>query len=287
MDGSGNVWVVDAGTGHVAKFNSSGAFLSELGVPWTHGTDNSHFMYPVSIAFDAAGNIYVSDGAPWTSYVLGTVANPIAPGNQRIQVFDSSGAWIKTIGVTGVSGSDNTHFNGPRHIAINGNLLYVADTGNNRVQILNISNPSSPTYVGTIAPAGANQFNNPSGVAVDSNYIYVADTENSLVKVFNKSAPYAFVAQVGDTGGGAYELDHPYRCCSRCVCSRVCRGLRQHTRPAIHLLRPYIHLCRHLRHEDHPGWPISHGWPHLQQARRRRRGIRRQRSPDARTAASV
>ena len=117
-------------------------------------------------------------------------------GNQRIQVFNSSGTWIKTIGFTGVSGSDNTHFNGPRHITINGNLLYVADTGNNRVQIFNISNPTSPTYVGTVAPTGANALDNPSGVAVDSSYIYVADTEHGLIKAFNKSAPYAYVAKV-------------------------------------------------------------------------------------------
>ncbi len=46
VDSGGNVWVVDEGTAHVAKFNSSGVFQSELGVAWTHGTDSSHFDSP-------------------------------------------------------------------------------------------------------------------------------------------------------------------------------------------------------------------------------------------------
>ncbi len=132
------------------------------------------------------------------------------PATSASRSSTAAGAWHQTIGVTGVSAPIILTSTARAISRSIGNLLYVADTGNNRVQIFNISNPSSPTYVGTVAPTGANALNNPSGVAVDSSYIYVADTENGLVKVFNKSAPYAYVAKVGDGSTGAYQLDHPY-----------------------------------------------------------------------------
>ena len=56
--------------------------LGELGTIWERGTDNAHFDSPVSIAFDGSGNIYVSDGIGWWTF---------DGGNQRVQIFNSSG----------------------------------------------------------------------------------------------------------------------------------------------------------------------------------------------------
>ena len=204
VDG-GNVWVVDDAASHIAKFSSSGTFLRELGVPWSSGADNKRFATPVSIAFDAAGNIYVSDGAPWWS---------TDTGNQRIQVFNSSGAHIATIGTTGASGTTNSLLHGPAHIAIDRaqNRLYIADAGNQRVQIFNIATPSLPKYVATLGTTGVKgtdnlHFNRPSGVAVDSDYIYVADTLNQRVQVFNRTTR-AYVTTLGVTGEAGNGNDH-------------------------------------------------------------------------------
>ncbi len=197
VDAGGNVWVADDNAAHIAEFDSSGTFLKDLGVMYEQGTDNNHFANPVSIAFDASGNIYVSDGATWCC---------LDGGNHRIQVFDSGGNYLATIGETGVVGTDNDHFNGPRHIAVYGTQLYVADAGNHRVQIFDITTPSAPTYVATlgttgVSGTGAAQFNNPSGVAVDAAYIYVADTDNNRVRVFNHTR--AYVTTLGGTWGTA------------------------------------------------------------------------------------
>ena len=191
-DGAGNIWVVDDSSSHVVKFNSSGVIQSELGVVWNSGTDNGHFAYPQSIAFDAGGNIYVSDGTPWWC---------VDCGNHRIQVFDNTGSYLTTIGETGVIGSDNNHFHGPRHIAVHGNKLFVADAGNHRIQIFNITNPSAPVYSATIGVSGVSggdtsHLDTPSGVAVDNNFIYVADTNNNRVQFFNPTT-YAYQATLG------------------------------------------------------------------------------------------
>lgn len=202
-DSSGNVWVVDAEASHVVKYDSSGQRVGELGRAWNAGSANDRFENPISIAFDGAGNIYVSDSGYWGSDY----------GNNRIQIFNSSGSHIATIG-GGSCGSGPTQLCWPRRIAIYGNLLYVADADNHRVQIFNISNPASPTYQATLGTTGSpgsgnNQFRKPQGVAVDANYIYVADTENHRVQIFNR-ASLAYVATIGGSfGSGNYEFKYP------------------------------------------------------------------------------
>jgi len=197
IDNSGNIWMVDNNVCQALKFNSSGVYVSKLGQTWSCGTDNSHFNKPISIAFDGAGNIYVSDGGQWWNS---------DDGNHRIQIFDSAGNYLNTIGTTGTSGSGNNQFHGPRHIAIYNNLLYVADSGNHRVQIFDVSNPASPTYVATIGITGESgsdntHLNGPSGVTVDANYIYVADSFNYRIQIFDRSTR-TYVATIG-TGLGS------------------------------------------------------------------------------------
>ena len=211
---SGNIWIADADTHRVVKYNASGEFQSQLGTTWENGSDNSHFNNPRGIGLDGDDNIYVSDDR-----------------NHRIQIFDASGVYTATIGVSGVSGSDNSHFDTPRHLAIDSaNLLYVADAGNHRVQIFNVSNLQAISYVATIGVTGESgtdnsHFNYPMGVAVDNNYIYVADAGNYRVQIFNRSARayYAsitrsssgdnsFWADVAvDSTGNIYVVDHNMR----------------------------------------------------------------------------
>jgi tripartite motif-containing protein 71 len=202
-DSSGNVWVVDAGASHVVKYNSSGEIIGELGKAWNSGSANNRFENPISIAFDSAGNIYVSDSGYWGSDY----------GNNRVQIFNSSGTYLATIGGQ-QCGTGNTQLCWPRHIAIYGNRLYVADAENHRIQIFDISNPAAPSYAATLgttgsAGSGNNQLDTPQGVAVDANFIYVADTENHRVQVFNRNT-LAYVATIGGTkGSGNNEFKYP------------------------------------------------------------------------------
>ena len=194
-DSDGNIWVVDAASSRVVKLNSSGKALLTLGKRWESGSDNNRFAYPISVAFDASGNIYVSDGAPWWNR---------EGGNHRIQVFRSDGTYLATLGQTGVCGSANNQFCGLRHIAIYGNELYVPDANNNRVQIFNISNPASPSYVATIGG-----LNNPSGVAVDDNFIYIADTWNNRIQTYTRIDRVYIGTIGGEWGSGNNQFRNP------------------------------------------------------------------------------
>ena len=199
VDSGGNTWVVSGD--QVIKFDAAGNEVSRL---WRDDDPNTHFSTAASIAFDSAGNIFVSDGTPWWS---------VDEGNHRIQVFDPDGNYLATIGTSGAAGVGNLQFHGPHHIAIYNNLLYVADGGNHRVQVINVANPLSPVYVGTIGTTGEGgddnaHLANPSGVAVDANYVYVADRGNHRVQVFARGTR-SYVATLGSYGSGKGQFWEP------------------------------------------------------------------------------
>jgi sugar lactone lactonase YvrE len=172
VDNSGNIWVVDRH--RAAQYDASGSFLQELPPddPWNRGSDNTHFDTPRGIAFDSAGRMYVSDSE-----------------NHRVQVYTFVGGspvYSTTIGVTGVSGNDNAHFNWPARIVIDSSdRLYVADVENFRVQRCTYAAGwTCATFDGTGSEgSGSNELSWAYGLGIDSSdNIYIADGGNARVK---------------------------------------------------------------------------------------------------------
>ncbi len=120
--------------------------------------------------------------------------------NHRIQIFDPSGVYTTTIGVSGEEGSDNEHFRSPQHITIYSDTLYVADAGNDRVQIFDVTDIFSPTHEATIGvtevPSNTNGYLNlPMGVAVNDSDITWWSV-NLRVQVFDR-VTLAYKAKIG------------------------------------------------------------------------------------------
>jgi tripartite motif-containing protein 71 len=93
FDATGRLYVADCGNARVQIFDSAGMWIARIGTGM--GTGNYEFDCPSGVTVDTGGNIYVADS-----------------GNHRVQIYDSSRMYLATIGTTGVSGSDNAHFNG-------------------------------------------------------------------------------------------------------------------------------------------------------------------------------
>ena len=141
-------------------------------------------------------------------------------------------------------GTANNRFHGPRHMAIYNNTLYVADSGNHRVQLFNVSNPMSPTYVAGVGVTGQSGSDNshlgsPSGVTVDSLFIHVADTWNNRVQIFHH-ATQGYAATLGGTRGGQLPGLRAFGY-SRGSTGELLRGrLREHRVQQFHGSRTYL-----------------------------------------------
>lgn len=130
VDPQDNIWVVDKGTNMVIRFNPAGRVTMVLGRREEATDEHEYhtnskapaavdgmFNQPTDVAWDADGNIYISDG-----YI-----------NSRVAKYDKNGAWVKTWGTYGYQPGQ---FRVPHNIAVDAQgRVYVADRGNGRLQV--------------------------------------------------------------------------------------------------------------------------------------------------------
>ena len=122
-----------------------------------------------------------------------------------IHVFDSRGHFKYKLGKRG---SGHLEFNDPWGIAIKGNIVYVADQSNNRVQMLT----TTGKFVGVI-DAGASEkdkLSSPLGVCVtDDGIIYISDRgNNNRIQVFRSDGTFSHSISGSVSGKGAFR--NPY-----------------------------------------------------------------------------
>ncbi len=166
----------------VFAFESSVPALAE---PW-------HFDAPSGVAVSDGGLVFVAD-----------------TGRDRIRVFGASGMLVAQWGGEGPLAGE---FQSPSAVAWSRagldapSRVYVADTGNNRVQVFDPDGEFRGQWGS--AGQGQGQFDSPRGIAVDNTgRVYVADTGNDRIQVFDSDGN--FVRAWGTSGNGDEMLDRP------------------------------------------------------------------------------
>jgi YVTN family beta-propeller protein len=123
--------------------------------------------------------------------------------NDRLQAFDELGNFVSAYGGPG---SGPGHFQDPQGLAVDGEgRVIVADTGNNRLQVLGFDG-NNWRYIGSIT-AG---FLAPTGVAAGADgRIVVGDTGNNRVVVFGRAGNLlAAYTEPNDGHTGAFNQPH-------------------------------------------------------------------------------
>jgi len=158
-DREGNVYVTDSNSGAILVFDSKGKFRRYL--KGSKGRE-SYFEAPMGIAVDATtDHIYVCD-----------------PPRHMVIVLDKNGHVLESFGKRG-GGVQPGEFKYPTQLAVTGDELVVLDSGNYRVQILDVRGHfRREIKVG--------YTDDHTGLAVDrGRNIYVTDAMLNRFQVFN------------------------------------------------------------------------------------------------------
>ena len=164
----GFLYVADTASNQIRKFTLAGQQVAS----WSQ-----NFFEPWDVAVAADGSMYVAD--TW---------------NHRVQHLDADGSPLNAWGTHGqyLGGGDvgQSAFYGPRGIAIGANnWVYVADTGNKRIQVFEPNGEYAFQWGGGGALAG--YLDEPVGIAVGPrDEVYVADTWNRRIQVFTSAGVY-------------------------------------------------------------------------------------------------
>ncbi len=201
------IYVADSTTDSISAFDDDGDFLFSFG---DTGSDDVEFRNPSAMVIDNTNHIlYVADTDNRRIQMFALTDGDNCPSGTDEIVNDE----VCLIDEFGAPGNDDGEFDEPSGLAFDeaNSLLYVADTGNHRIQVFEI-------VPGTTCPSGTDeiingvcfvdefgsfgsgegQFNSPTGLAIDpsNGRLYVADTGNHRVQIL--STPF---------GGGHIPVD--------------------------------------------------------------------------------
>ena len=204
-DSAGNLYIADEGNNVIRKIDSSGTITTvagnnEEGYSGDNGLATSATLYaPAGVAVDSTGNLYIAD-----------------TNNNRVRKVTAATGIITTIAGTGTAGYSGD--NGPAASAtlnkpsavVEGSTgnLYILDTGNNVVRLLNttgkittIAGTGTAGYSGDNGPATSATLRAPYGLNIDTvGNLSIADSGNNVVRVVSTAGIITTIAGTGTYG---------------------------------------------------------------------------------------
>ena len=201
-DATGNLYVTDTWSATIRKITPAGEVTTVAGTAGSMGSADgkraeARFYFPIGIACDAAGNLYVTDAGDFT-------IRKITPGGNVTTLAGMAGAR----GSADVNGAA-ARFSDPRGIACDaaGNV-YVADLGNDVIRKITPGGEVT-TFAGQAGASGsadgngaAARFSYPFGIACDTaGNLYVTDAGNYTIRKITPGGDVTTLAgKAGDSG---------------------------------------------------------------------------------------
>lgn len=153
IDGDDNIYCVERETHCMRKFTNEGELLMTIGTPGQQGNKGEPFNLPTDLAFDAAGDMYITDGY----------------GNARVHKYSADGELIKS---WGEPGSGPGQFDLPHCVRVDKNdRLLVADRENNRIQFFDTDGNYLHEWTG---------LHEPDTIYIDGEIVYIAELQQRV-----------------------------------------------------------------------------------------------------------
>lgn len=203
-DSAGNLYVADQGNNTIRKITPLGAVSTFAGSPGSSGSsdgarDSARFNFPIGMATDALGNVFVADSGNIT-------VRKITPAG-AVTTLAGTAPGLRGGGGGSVDGTGAAaYFGRPTGVATDssGNV-YVADQGASTIRKITAAGVVT-TLAGVAGMRGSGdgsaataRFHDPIGVATDSvGNLYVGDTFNNTVR---KITPAGAVSTLAGTAG--------------------------------------------------------------------------------------
>lgn len=179
----GRVAVADTHYGRVVFFDQRGVQLDSIG---KIGKGDGEFVYPVALAEDDTGHLYVCEYG----------------GNDRVQKFSAQGKFLMKFGSCGTGEGE---FQRPSGIVWREGKLYIADAFNNRIQIFS----TNGEYEGILGGIESVSLYYPYDIASDSKGdFYIAEYGAGRVTRLSKEG--RLVGRYGKSGKGDGEFATPW-----------------------------------------------------------------------------
>jgi len=173
VDNNGVAYIADSGNNRIEEFNPLSGTLSTLAGTGTEGTNNgkggAEFFNPTGIAYARGGLVVVDQG------------------NQLIRFVTLDGTVSTLAGIKSPLGgfvdgpAATAQFRFPSTVVADGaGNLYIADSGNNAIRLIDINNVVHTVQVNNY------EFDFPEGLTLDNNNdLWIADTLNNTICVIS------------------------------------------------------------------------------------------------------
>jgi Bacterial Ig-like domain (group 3)/FG-GAP-like repeat len=214
VDQAGDVYYTDFGDSCVRKINATTTQVSTVaGVCNSAGfsgdgglATSAQLSSPAAVVFDTAGNMFIADFS-----------------NFCVRKVTASNGLISTVagecGTQGFSGDGGSAtsalMSSAKYIALDkAGDLYIADTSNNRIRVVSVTNGSINTIAGTGTAAYSGDggsptlatLNAPAGIAFDGlGNLYIADQANNVLRFINQTT--GTISTIAGNGTAGYSGD--------------------------------------------------------------------------------
>ena len=201
VDSSDNIYIADAGNNRIEKVTTDGTLSviagnGDAGTPTPGPATSSRLFQPNGVAVDSSGNVYIADSTDNT-------IDKVTPGG-TLSIIAGNG----TTGRVVPGPATSSPLWNPIGVAVDSsNNVYIADTGNNRIEkvtptgTLSVIAGNGSAVAPTAGPAFQSGLSYPEGVAVDSsNNVYIADHSNYAIEKVTPAGTLSIIAGTGTRG---------------------------------------------------------------------------------------